>query len=213
MELLTVLIFALALSLDGFGVGVAYGIRKIKLPLSSLLVINLTSVLAITISMFAGRVLADFIPVSYAQHLGGFILMLVGMWVLGQALRNKNQPEIKKTDNNKPVMQIRIRPFGLVIQVLTEPSAADMDHSGVISINEAGVLGLALAMDAFAAGFAVSVAGFRPWITPLFVGINQFILIKAGMLLGKNTSRRFFSKQFTILPGCILIALGIFKII
>ena len=51
LELLAIVLFALAVSGDGFIVGIAYGIKQIKIPTLSLLVIAMASALAVMSSM------------------------------------------------------------------------------------------------------------------------------------------------------------------
>ena len=62
MELISSILFGLAVSADGFAAGMAYGVKKIKIPIFSLLVIALASALAVSISMFCGRVGDGFKP-------------------------------------------------------------------------------------------------------------------------------------------------------
>lgn len=210
MEFLTLLAFALALNMDALGTGVAYGIRQIRIPFLSLLIISGMSVITILFSMLAGHMVSQLVSPVFAHRLGGVILLLVGIWILVQSIQ-----EVKSEGDSEPertVMQIRIRSLGLVIQVLREPSKADLDHSGIISAREAVLLGAALAMDAFGAGFAVSMLGFSPSLTALVVGIGHIILTYAGLLIGKYFACSCLGRQLAMLPGCILIALGIFKI-
>lgn len=214
MEMLTVILFALALNLDAFGAGTAYGMRKIKLPLTSMSIISIMSMLAITVSMLAGHTVANYISETLAHRLGGVLLIGVGIWVLIQSLQDY-RPDMSsetKEDVRGTVMEIRIRSLGLVIQVLKEPARADLDRSGEISPREALLLGLALSMDALAAGFAVSMLGFSVWFTAVTVGLGHFILTYAGLFLGKGFAATSFGKQLGTIPGCLLIALGIFKI-
>ncbi len=214
MELLTYLLFALALNLDSFGAGMAYGARQIKVPVISLIIISLISVAAICISMLGGRCLLSFIPVSLAHRFGGVLLLLVGLWVLFQARQGRARTEetpARRTPDGK-VFEIYIRPLGLVIRVLKEPTLADLDQSGVISPAEALILGTALAMDAFGAGFAVSILGFSLFTTALVVGIGHFSLAYLGLLAGRTISASNIGRRLTFLPGCILIFLGLFKI-
>ena len=42
MELVALLVFGVALSLDGFAAGLAYGLRRIQMPFLSLMIICLT---------------------------------------------------------------------------------------------------------------------------------------------------------------------------
>lgn len=209
MELLTLLAFALALNMDALGTGVAYGIRNIRIPFTSLLIISGMSVLTVLFSMLAGQMVSQLISPIFAHRLGGILLLLVGLWILVQSIRDARE---EQAGEEATVMQIRIKSLGLVIQVLREPSKADLDSSGVISSREALLLGAALAMDAFGAGFAVSMFGFSPLITAAVVGIGHIVLTLVGLWLGKSCACSTFGRQLAMLPGCILIAMGIFKI-
>lgn len=214
MELLSYILFALALNLDSFGAGMAYGARQIKVPLPSLVIISLISVTAISISMLGGQVLLNFIPVSLSHRIGGILLLLIGFWVLIQTRRSGEQAgkENGQEQSGGRLIEIHIRPLGLVVQVLREPARADLDCSGVISPKEALVLGSALAMDAFGAGFAVSMLGFSILTTAAVVGLGHFLLTYLGILAGRTITASRVGRQLTALPGCILILLGLFKI-
>jgi putative sporulation protein YtaF len=154
LELLSYIFFALALNLDSFGAGVAYGARQIKVPVSSLCIISLISMAAISISMLGGQILLSVLPVSLGRQFGGLLLIAIGFWVLYQTRRSERRETEKKAGREENsagrTIKIHIRPLGLVIQILKEPVRADLDSSGVISPGEAFILGIALAMDAFA---------------------------------------------------------------
>ncbi|WP_027365519.1 sporulation membrane protein YtaF [Desulfotruncus alcoholivorax] len=217
MDFLTMTLFAIALNLDSVAVGVSYGIRNIKLPTTSLLIISLMSMGAITFSMLLGKTVAGFFSPTFAHRLGGFILLFIGLWVLIQSLqanRHRKSSLNEHQDNQSPdtLIKIHIRFLGLVIQILREPSRADLDQSGTISAREAVLLGIALAMDAFGAGFAVSMMGFSIIFTALMVGIGHFILTYGGLLAGMGMNCKGLSQKLCTLPGFILIALGLFKI-
>lgn len=215
MELLSYIIFALALNLDSFGAGVAYGTRQIKVPVLSLCIISLISVASISISMLGGQILLSALPVSLARQFGGILLILIGFWVLYQTRRSgRGETEKAALDENSDgrMIKIHIRPLGLVIQVLKEPVRADLDSSGVISPGEAFILGVALAMDAFAAGFAVSMLGFSIGLTATVVGLGHFFLTYLGIQAGRSITNFRAGRYLTALPGCILITLGLFKI-
>ncbi|TYO94503.1 sporulation membrane protein YtaF [Desulfallas thermosapovorans] len=219
MELLALAVFALALNMDSFAAGVAYGVRNIKLPVTSLAIISIMSMTAIAVSMVLGNTVAGYFSATFAHRLGGVILMSIGIWVLIQSLQENRKkarakPEMeteKEADIPDPVIQIHIRSLGLVIQILREPYRADLDRSGVISGREAVLLGLALAMDAFAAGFAVSMLGFNILYTALMVGLGHFMLTYLGLLAGMSAGNRGLNQKIATLPGFILIALGLFK--
>lgn len=213
MEIFTLVLFALALNMDAFGTGISYGVRRIKLPLSSVLIISAMSMAAIALSMAAGNLISRSISPVFAHRLGGIILLLIGLWVLFQSLTEK-QGQNNPGEDGEPqtVMQIRIKMFGLVIQVLREPHRADLDKSGIISSREALLLGTALAMDALGAGFAVSMLGFSIATTALVVGLGHVTLTYLGLYAGRGMVASALGRQLAALPGCILIALGLIKI-
>ena len=199
----TLIIFAVVLSLDGFGVGISYGMRKIKIPLFSLIIICLSSTSALAVSMLAGNLVAALFSKELAEVLGGIALLLIGSWLLAQAWVEKL--EFKD-------IEVKIPSIGIVIKILKEPSKADFDGSGEITCNEAIFLGLALAMDALGAGFGAAMVGLNPWLTPLVAGISKFFLINLGLYLGARSQINNLVKEFSLLPGFIIICLGFLKV-
>lgn len=204
MELFTIFMLALALNLDSFGVGVAYGVRKIKLPFSFALIISLESMAAISLSMLTGNFISQIISLELARLCGGVILFLLGTWMIVHGKSEKK----KETHPSHSLLQLHIRTLGLVIQVLKEPQRADFDNSGAISFPEALLLGLALAFDAFVAGFAFSMLKINLLLTVFIIGGGHIFLIYLGLYGGKFLSASIFSRYFLILPGFILIFLG-----
>ncbi len=197
-------LFALALSMDALSIGIAYGIRKIRIPVASLFIISLVSAVAIYISMMAGSILASTVSLTAARCIGGLILTGVGVWILAQGLSGRSA-------DNPEVVRVRIRSLGLVIQVLREPSTADLDRSGAINPGEALLLGSALAIDAIGAGFAVSMLAFEPIPTAVIVGAGQVVLACIGLIVGKTFSATTLGQKAGLVPGLILIALGLVK--
>lgn len=215
MKLLTLALFAMALNMDSFAVGVVYGVRKIKMPLASLAIICLISMGAISISMLMGGILAAYFSPVLAHRLGGIILLFLGLWVLLQSvLEKKSNSDNEETDavHTGTIIRIHIRSLGLAIQILREPSKADLDRSGIISAKEAVLLGFTLALDAFAAGFAISLLSFGILPTALMVGCGQFLFTYLGLLAGTYAIATSLSQKISILPGFILIALGLFRV-
>ena len=175
MELLAVFMFALAVSADGFMVGVAYGVRNIKMPFLSMTIIFTASFVAVTTAMIFGKGLTYFFNPAMASHLGAIVLIIIGIYYLLQAgwqrLCNK---EVGAGDS---LVSLNLKSMGVIVQILKEPSSADFDSSGEISPREAFSLGSALAVDAFGAGIGLAMTGFNILLTATSVGVLQFILI------------------------------------
>ena len=209
------MVFAVALSLDGLGVGLSYGMRKIKIPWKSLVVISIASAAALGLSMVLGHLIASFLSKQIAGIVGGMALVLIGIWLLlqgwSQRLEEKD-PTLSGTIEPLTIFKLSIPSLGLVIKILKEPAKADFDRSGTISVNEAIFLGFALAMDALGAGLGAAMMGFSPWFTPMVLAVSKFLLVSLGLYLGSQFSVDRLRKDLGLVPGAIIIALGVMQI-
>lgn len=211
MELLGILLFGLAVSADGFLVGVAYGIKKIRIPLASLTVITFSSALAVTVSMVCGKGLAAIFTENIASTAGAVMLIAIGGYFLLGACREAI--ETLEDNGQQPLLSLSIKPMGIIVQILKEPSRADFDSSGDISTRESFFLGLALAMDALGAGVGIAMAGYNILLTALSVGVLKFILVNSGILLGSRIDGRRVQCISALIPGLILITIGVLELI
>ncbi|WP_217559956.1 MntP/YtaF family protein [Paenibacillus sp. GbtcB18] len=250
----SLLILALAVSLDGFGVGMMYGLRKIRIPLPSLAIISLCSGIIIYISMSFGVWLSRYLSPHYAGMLGAVILMGIGIWALVQFLAQKQgndgdgdekertqaengkaavtagtsrleavfqsnpvaarRPEANGTETEREprMLSIEIKRLGLVIQILRTPSAADVDRSGNISSSEATLLGIALSLDAFGAGIGAALIGYTPLLTSAVIAVTSGLFIYFGLKIGYQYSGLGWIRKVSVLPGIVLILMGISKL-
>ncbi|MEV2482208.1 sporulation membrane protein YtaF [Paenibacillus larvae] len=226
---ISLFVLALAVSLDGLGVGMMYGIRKIKIPLLSVAIISLWSGLVILASMQIGTWLAEWISPALARKLGAVILIGIGIWALYQLYMQKhpgreepgrvpeNQFESLGVPVNgkllsREVVSIELKRFGLVIQILRTPSVADVDRSGNISAYEATLLGLALSLDAFGAGIGAALIGFSPIVTSAVIASSGGFFIAMGLKAGYRFADLNWVKRLSVLPGCVLVLMGLIKL-
>jgi putative sporulation protein YtaF len=219
IAVISLLLLAFAVSLDGFGVGVMYGMRKIRIPLLSIGIIALCSGIIIFLSMQLGVMLTSFILPSTAKIVGAAILICIGIWALFQMMQAKHQeadketaPISEKLHKTKRILYIELKRFGLVIQILRTPSIADVDRSGNISASEATLLGVALSLDAFGAGIGAALIGFPPFVTAAVIALSSGIFIAVGLPIGLRFAERIWMRNLSMLPGCVLILMGIMKL-
>lgn len=214
------LVIALALSLDGFGVGLAYGLKRIKIPLGSLCVIGFCTALAMGLSMYFGHLLAPRLSIISPRILGAAILVMIGGYQFVQAIKSESASQeaipvmttvAQELNSYRPLFSIKLSIFGLVIQVLHTPDVADMDGSGIISPNESLLLGMALSMDAFAAGMSATMTGISSYVVA-FVAIMQVNMIWAGQVLTGKLPMKLLAKV-KYLPGIVLVIIGLLKMI
>jgi len=219
----SLLLLAFALSLDGFGVGVTYGLRKLKIPLPSILIISLCSGVIIGVSMQVGVLLAHVVSPHAASEVGAVILLLMGCWSLVQMLIQKEKELGKKEEavvleaegvpDEPAVFSLELRHFGIVIQILRTPSSADMDDSGSISSMEAVMLGIALSLDAFGAGLGAALLGFHPVWTAVSIALFSGAFLVMGMKTGLRFAGSSWMKRAAVLPALMLIIMGIMKLL
>lgn len=213
LPLVTLAILALAVSLDGFGVGVMYGVRKIRIPLISIAIISFCSGVVIFASMFIGVLLLQFISVETAKIIGATILIAIGIWAIIQMIIHRNYDSREPSSiSDKKLVHIEFKKVGLVIEILKTPSKADVDRSGNISASEAAFLGIALSLDAFGAGIGAALVGFSPVMTSLVIAAASGVFITLGLRVGYMISNIAWVKKCSLLPGVILIVMGIIKL-
>ena len=76
------LLIGIATNLDNLGVGLVYGLRRIKVPPSSNLAIALTALLFGYTSALAGTTLRHLLAGSLANLLGALLLIGMGAWIM-----------------------------------------------------------------------------------------------------------------------------------
>ncbi|HYF77174.1 MAG TPA: sporulation membrane protein YtaF [Symbiobacteriaceae bacterium] len=220
MNTLSLALLALALSLDSLTVGLLYGVRGIKLPWTAMAVVSGASGLLLAGAMSGGRMLSELLPAGVAGRLGALLLVGVGLWISYQTWRSHKRPGAQPPEPTPApapggplkVWRLRLGSIGIVIEILREPGAADLDHSGHISLSEACFLGVALALDSVAAGLGAAMAGFSPVGLPLAAAGGSLGL----MLLGSRAARLLPFKlegPWAMLHGVVLVALGLYRMV
>ncbi len=195
-------LLAVAVSIDGFSVGLSCGLRKLIIPLPSLLVICCSSATAVGVSMLLGSGVAQLLPAQYVAAFGRGILILIGLYVTLQNMiepRRESSPPEQEGEHGKPRS---------LAALLRRPEDADLDRSGTLSIKEALLLGAALAADAFGAGFGAAMIGAPLLFTALAVGLVKLILVPLGVLAGRLLADGFALKYPGLLGGLLLVAIG-----
>jgi putative sporulation protein YtaF len=209
-QLFSLLILAFALSLDSFSVGFTYGLRRMIMPLKSVLIIATCSAVSLLTAVSIGHGLAKILSPKITASLGGIILIVLGVCVLYQFFRPEKEKEVLKQE--KTIVNFEIRSLGLAVNILKKPMSADFDQSGTITGIEAFMLGLALSFDSFGAGIGAAMLGYSPVYLAISVAVMSSLFVKFGIKSGSFFHRYDWIQKFTFLPGVLLIIIGIFKL-
>lgn len=215
-NIMALLLLAFAVSLDSFSVGFTYGLRKMRIPLTSIIIIACLSAFTLLISMFLGEVMSNLLSPTFAARIGGMILIGLGIWVTFQTFRSQDdsRPEVEVVNDKieeKVIATFEMKYFGIAINILKKPLEADMDRSGTINGKEAFLLGFALSFDSFGAGLGAAMLGYNPILLACCIGVMSSLFIKTGMAFGNKLSYRMWVNKLSVLPGILLILIGILK--
>ncbi|MGE4282432.1 MAG: sporulation membrane protein YtaF [Clostridia bacterium] len=212
----SVIMIALAVSIDGFWGGFAFGLRKIKITFSSLVLISSWSVICTMIAMLIGYYLKGYISMEAAKYIGAALLLFLGIYTLKEGYSSKNEVSVQKDkcqiQHEEKNIKVNLS-INELVKVLRNPLRADIDNQNDIKPIEGTILGLAVAMDASIAAFTLSLFGFNPFITPFLFGVTHFILIGLGNIIARQNIINDFADKLSMLPGLILVAMALFRMV
>ena len=184
-EIMAAIVRAVSANLDTFSVAVSYGIKKIKIPMASNILISLLTTIGTFLSMEFGLLISEFIPSILANAIGGIAITLIGIWFLIDYFKERNKDTIPM---------------------------ADSDNSGDISLQEALPLIIALTVNNLGVGISGSMAGVSTIYTTTFTFIITVLFLVIGTFAGKTVFGRLFGKYTPLISNILLILLGIYEI-
>ncbi|MDR3542133.1 MAG: hypothetical protein P4L69_14360 [Desulfosporosinus sp.] len=190
-------------NLDNLGIGISYGLQKIRISMISNLLIAIMSLCATAFAMVMGTFLSKVFP--FANLIGAFLLIAIGLWIsLGRLLQNKIFPLIS-------YKQSKILCF--IIDIINNPAKADRNANGIISLNEAAILGISLSLNCIVTGLGAGLSGLS--VIPVIISVFLFslITISSGYELGIRANFLHFGHLSEFISGALLIAIGIRNLI
>ncbi|HEY2421155.1 MAG TPA: sporulation membrane protein YtaF [Neobacillus sp.] len=206
MYWLIILAFAVSSSIDNLGVGISYGIQKIRIEMGANLLIALIcylmSITGITFGIWLANILPGILPVM----IGALLLCIIGIRIILLASPRKNGIPAVNNDHGSQSHSFK--------GILKNPEEADVDQSGVIGWGEAVFLGVALSANALTNGLGAGLLGFSPQVISIAAAIGSFVTVWAGVRLGYKLAAvrigSFSLGQFgTIISGIIILVIAI----
>lgn len=203
-----IVLLILAISLDSFVASVHYGIKKIKIPFSSVLVINLICSSLLGMSIFLGKEVQKFLPNGATSIVSFVILSLLGIYYLFEGLI-KFHLESKK--NKKGELEIKFADIRFMINIYIDETKADKDKSKVLDYKEAVYLAIALSLDSLTIGFGSGLSNMNYLSVMLFSLLGGFTSIVLGLTIGQRLSKEI---KFNIswISGIFLIILAFLRL-
>lgn len=200
--LLSALLFSLSSNLDNIVVGIAYGIKKIKIGLIANLIIAIVTSTGTFLSMSLGVYISKFLPHYIANALGaGAIIILGGYFVI---------QSIIKLVNNKNSKELALKDIADMIEYAEK---SDLDNSGDINIKEALLVAFGLTFNNLGTGVAASITGVSIQFTVISTFILSILTIMFGETVGNHVFGNFLGKYAPLISGILLIILGIIELL
>lgn len=206
MNIASALLLAISANLDTFAVAISYGLKKVKLSFSSIVLIAFITSVGTFLSMYLGVIITDYISIQVANLIGSIMLICMGIWFVVGHFREKSvsQSYCDCCDKKSTYCEI--------CKILDDPIKADKDNSGNIDFKECLTLSLALSLNNVGLGVAASIAGINIYLNTTFTFIVTFL----GFWIGGAIGRSYFSKlcgQYSgIVSGILIIAIGVSQI-
>lgn len=204
---LEALVLVTALSVDAFVASFAYGTNHVKIPVSSMAVMDLISASILLIFLQIGRLLVPLIPSGFIRIFCFAVLFGLGMIKIFDSYI---KTLIRKNGEHAPEISFSFLEFCFILKIYADPDKADADKSGVLSAKEAVSLGTALSLDSAAAGFGAGVMTSHPVSTAFMSLIIGAAAILGGSLLGNRLAEKL-SLNLSWISGFLLMVLAFMK--
>jgi len=210
MHIIILAIFiAIAANLDNLGVGIAYGMQKIKISHMANTIIATTSFITTWLSAQIGKNVVLYFSPHTGDIIGATLLFSVGIWVF-------IQPVITAIKRKQSIMDLQL--FGTRIyvgpsEILNHPEKVDIDNSKDICPWEALLLGVALSINAIAGGFDAGTTGLSPLLIATLIAISSFLTIGMGHYWGQKYASEQLGKYATTFSGILLMLLAFHQLL
>lgn len=201
-------LLVLALGIDAFVCSFSYGANKIKIPLKSLLMINVITITLLFVGTMTAGLLSLILPSFLLEWIPFSILFFLG---ISKVFEGVIKAFIRKHKGSRHV-KFSLFNLGFILQIYADYEQADADDSKELSVKEAIPLAVALGIDGLSVGFSVGLTAIS---VPLLLGMSfivEFFCVLLGAALGRNTAKRI-NFDLSILGGFILITIALFELL
>lgn len=202
------LLLVLALSLDAFAASIAYGANRIRIPLSSILIINSICTMFLAITILIGSFIKTAIPGDMLSVLSFIMLILLGVYYMFEGFV---KTVLSKSTNSNRRLNLKVFDLRFIIEVYVDETKADYNYSKHLSPKEALYLAMVLSLDSIGAGLGSGLVDIN-WVQVLvFSLIFGLAAIWSGLIVGRKLSKKI-DMELSWLSGLILIVLAFMKI-
>lgn len=206
--ILQTFLLVFALGVDALVCSFSYGVNKIRIPLKSMVVINVITLLLLALGIIIARFLGEFLPPVFVYVLSFLILFVLG---LSKIFEGAIKGIIRRNEGSRK-FNFSMFNLGFVLQVYAQYELADSDESKELSVTEAIPLAFAVGFDGLSVGLSVGLMQLNVGLLLIMSFVVGIICVAVGDYLGRKMSRKL-TFDFSIISGVILILIGILNVI
>lgn len=197
-----------ALSMDAFVASFAYGTNKVKIPFSSVTVINVICSAILAISLFFGSIASQFIPEELTHIICFLILFVLGMVKLSESIISS---VVKKRGNFIKYLNFSFLGLNFNLGVSSNLEDESFKNKKVLSPSSAASLSIALSLDGLAVGFGAALVEANSLQIVLFSLISDMVAVMLGCFIGNRVAEKI-SFNLSWLSGLLLMVLAFLKL-
>lgn len=204
---MNIFFLVLALCLDIFVAGIAYGIHQIRLSWKQIIVINGVCSLCLGISLLFGKFLDNWIPESLTKEICFFSLLSFGCLKLADAsIRQyiKNHREVRKN------IRFTFSQLHFILNIYSNPMEADADYNHNLSWKETIFFSVAMSIDSLIAGTMAAFLKISVPVTVLCAFLTGVVFTCLGLFLGHKINNRC-PQDLSWISGVLFVILAVLK--
>ncbi|MCR4794738.1 MAG: manganese efflux pump [Ruminococcus sp.] len=196
---------AFIVSIDTFLAAAACCNSGIKIPILSAAVIDFICAAVLGISIAFSQLLCSIVPLGIFRLCGAAVLITLGALTIAKSLVRS----LIRRISDRGELSVKMGGSPLILKLYLDDTAADADHSKLISAGEAAALALASSLDSAATGIS---CGYGD-ISPFTAFSAAFVCGAAALSLGSFTGRKISSLHHDLswAGGLLLIIFAVFS--
>lgn len=197
-EIFELCVFLLVLNLDTFLTGLSFGVVGIRISGWARLLVGGCSGIFFGIAMFCGERLNEAIPVAALQSMASIVLLVCTLLLVmkycglgaGERLKKADAYNIKDIKNINNIKDDKSR----LNDIWQRPAKSDSNADKSISLAEALLPGMALALDTLPGGVALGILQEQTFIGAILSGFICWAMLRVANELGLYTSKNIRPK-------------------
>jgi len=216
-HLLSAILLAISSNVDNFAVGIAYGVKKLKIGFLSNLAIAVVSAFGTYISMTLGAIIGQYLSDQVANLLGSGVLVLLGVWGIVETLR-MDIPKVTNrvqtvgdgniyTENKDNLNADKVN----YATYVNNPEKVDLDSSRSVDVKESIILAFSLTINNVFSGIGAGISKIDINLTTTLTFILSMLVIIVGYFLGDNFTTKMPVKLAGFLSAGLIIAVGVYE--